>query len=167
MGYRHRMRAALAAASLALVALPLGACADEGGGAVEVAPGQTTPPGQPAQPTTDPEDLAQGSSGGSDEPETVVDPNGDAKAPDDSHTVAIGATFQMPRIVGMDLQAAQDLLQGRNSYKMDQNDATGRGRKLLKDTDWKVCRQSPGAGRYVPIDTNVRVWAVKAGETCP
>lgn len=153
----------------ALLALALAGCGGNGSGAVEATPGQTTGPGVPAQPTSNPAGNGSGDSGsdGVSEPETVIDPNGDEQAPDDDHTVAIGDTFQVPDLENMDVQAAQDLLQGRNSYELTQKDATGKGRKVLKDTDWKVCSQIPAAGKYVPVDSTVKILAVKAGETCP
>ena len=44
----------------------------------------------------------------------------------------------MPRVVGMVLQDAQDLLQSRGSYLMDQIDAKGWGRWQILDSGWKV-----------------------------
>src|SRR5690242_14170516 len=102
------------------VALALAGCGGNGDGAVRATPGQTTGPGVPAQPTK--AATGTGSEAGPDDPEAVIDPNGDAADPDDNHTVAIGDTFQVPDMAGMDVQAAQDLLQGRNSFKLQQKD---------------------------------------------
>jgi hypothetical protein len=154
-----------------LVVLTLAGCGRNGDGAVEATPGQTTGAGVPAQPTQNPvagvgtdnnDDVGDG-----DEPDTVIATNGDTKAPDHGPSVAIDATFRMPDVRGKDLQAAQDVLQGLNSYELEQKDATGRGRNPVRDTTWRVCGQSPAPGRSVPIQTVVRLSAVKDGETCP
>jgi PASTA domain len=76
-------------------------------------------------------------------------------------------TFVMPKVVGMILQDAQDLLQTKGSYLMDQKDATGLDRFQLDDSNWKVCTQKPKAGSKVPIETVVVLSAVKLRETCP
>lgn len=76
-------------------------------------------------------------------------------------------TFTMPRLVGKNLQDAQDLLQSLGSYLMDQQDASGLGRIQVRDSNWKVCRQRPAAGTVVPVDTVVILAAVKLDERCP
>jgi hypothetical protein len=77
------------------------------------------------------------------------------------------AAMKMPNIVGMTVQDAQDLLQSKGSYSMDQQDATGMGRWLLLDDNWKVCSQRPAPGARFTSSTRVRVNAVKLHETCP
>ena len=76
-------------------------------------------------------------------------------------------TFTMPKIVGKNLQVAQDLLQSRGSYVMDQQDALGLDRFQVLDSNWKVCSQKPLAGKRVPVDTVVVAKAVKLNEKCP
>lgn len=73
----------------------------------------------------------------------------------------------MPNVVGMVLQDAQDALQAKGSYLMDQVDATGQGRFQLLDSNWKVCDQAPAAGEALAATTLVRLSAVKLDETCP
>jgi beta-lactam-binding protein with PASTA domain len=80
---------------------------------------------------------------------------------------AAGDKFRMPNVVGMVLQDAQDLLQSRGSYILDQKDAKGWGRWQLLDSGWKVCSQRPRPGVVVPADTMVRLWSVKLSERCP
>lgn len=84
-----------------------------------------------------------------------------------SEPAAAAETFKMPKVVGMVLQDAQDLLQTKGSYLMDQQDATGLERIQVLDSNWQVCSQSPKAGRIVPIDTVVVLKSVKLTETCP
>jgi beta-lactam-binding protein with PASTA domain len=73
----------------------------------------------------------------------------------------------MPNVKGMNLQEAQDELQGRGSYLMDQEDAGKHHRIQVLDRNWKVCTQIPRAGRKVPLSTIVRLAAVKLDERCP
>lgn len=76
-------------------------------------------------------------------------------------------TFKMPRVVGMNLQLAQDLLQSLGSYIMDQTDAAGLERWQIIDSNWKVCSQSPSAGKIVPQSITVILASVKLAESCP
>jgi hypothetical protein len=76
-------------------------------------------------------------------------------------------TFVMPKVTGMNLQLAQDLLQSKGSYLMDQEDASGLGRFQIIDSAWKVCSQSPSAGKKVPTSTMVVLKSVKLTESCP
>lgn len=81
--------------------------------------------------------------------------------------IAAADTFRMPRVVGMVLQDAQDLLQSRGSYLMDQIDAKGWGRWQILDSGWKVCAQRPLPGARVSTSATVRLWSVKLSESCP
>jgi hypothetical protein len=74
--------------------------------------------------------------------------------------------FRVPRLVGRNLQLAQDILQARGSYLLDQQDASGLGRLQLLDSNWVVCKQRPAPGVRVPVDRMVRLSAVKYGESC-
>jgi len=75
--------------------------------------------------------------------------------------------FRMPKLVGMVLQDAQDLLQSRGSYLLDQEDARGLGRWQLLDSGWRVCAQKPRPGTQVSADTLVTLWSVKLSGRCP
>lgn len=165
---RSRWAGALGSALLVAALTGLAGCGQAGGGAVVATPGQTTGAGVPAQPTKNPTGSGSGGSGsngtGGNGPEAIIDPN---ETPGDERTVAMKDHFLVPDVRGLDLQDAQDLFQGRNSYEMQQVDATGRGRRLIVDGDWKVCRQTPKPGLDVAIDTKVRLYAVKNGERCP
>jgi len=76
-------------------------------------------------------------------------------------------TFKMPKLVGQNLQDAQDRLQSRGSYVLQQDDATGLERFQVLDSNWKVCSQKPKAGKRVPVDRLVVLGAVKLDESCP
>ena len=75
-------------------------------------------------------------------------------------------TFVMPQLVGVNLQLAQDTLQSKGSYLLDQEDHKGLGRFQILDSNWKVCAQSPRAGKKVPISTIVVLSSVKLTERC-
>jgi hypothetical protein len=66
----------------------------------------------------------------------------------------------------MNLQVAQDKLQGIGLFVLDQEDATGQGRLQINDDNWTVCRQQPPAGDTVNPTDQITVWSVKDGELC-
>jgi hypothetical protein len=76
------------------------------------------------------------------------------------------AKFTMPRVVGMNLQLAQDLLQSKGSYILDQVDHKGLLRFQVLDSNWKVCKQTPAAGKIVLASTVVTLSSVKLTERC-
>lgn len=75
--------------------------------------------------------------------------------------------FTMPNVKGMNLQLAQDLLQAKGSYFVDQEDALGLSRFQLVDSNWKVCRQSPKSGAKTATSAIVTLTSVKLTERCP
>lgn len=87
--------------------------------------------------------------------------------PEEPAESAVAETFVMPKVTGLVLQDAQDLLQTLGSYLMDQQDASGLARLQIDDSNWKVCAQAPKAGSKVPIETIVVLKAVKLRESCP
>ena len=74
--------------------------------------------------------------------------------------------FTMPRVVGMNLQLAQDLLQSLGSYGLLQDDFKGLNRFQVLDSNWKVCKQSPSPGKKVSTSTIVTLSSVKLTERC-
>ena len=114
---------------------------------VTVSPSSTpAPPPAPAKPAPSTPDAAVAAS-----PEAVPAPE----------------LFVMPKLVGVNLQLAQDTLQSVGSYVLDQEDASGLGRIQVNDSNWKVCSQRPKAGASVPIETVVLLTSVKLAEECP
>jgi hypothetical protein len=132
-----------------------------GGQPAAVAPGTVTvtaqPPAQPAVTVTAAPPVAAA-------PTPIPTPKPKAKAP---KVAPAKVTFTMPGLVGMVLQDAQDLLQTKGSYLMDQQDASGLERLQVLDANWKVCSQSPKKGAHVPTDTTVVLRSVKLIESCP
>ncbi len=77
--------------------------------------------------------------------------------------------FVMPDATGMDLQAAQDVLQdvsGDMFYFSSSEDASGEGRMQLVDSNWIVCSQNIEPGATVTEDLNVIFYVVKDDESC-
>lgn len=74
--------------------------------------------------------------------------------------------FTMPKVVGMNLQLAQDLLQSFGSYGLLQDDFKGLNRFQVLDTNWKVCKQSPSPGKKVSTSIIVTLSSVKLIERC-
>lgn len=61
----------------------------------------------------------------------------------------------VPNEVGKNHQAAQDDLQAHGLYHLAEEDATGRGRMLIIDRNWKVVSQSPAPGSKVSEDATI------------
>jgi len=76
-------------------------------------------------------------------------------------------TKTIPNLVGKGLQSAQDEAQAAGFYNLASHDALGRDRHQILDRDWKVCSQTPAAGKTAPVDTKVDFGAVKVDESCP
>jgi len=74
--------------------------------------------------------------------------------------------FTMPKVVGMNLQLAQDLLQSLGSYGILQDDFKGLNRFQVLDSNWKVCKQSPSPGKKVSTSIIVTLSSVKLTERC-
>jgi hypothetical protein len=89
------------------------------------------------------------------------------ESPSPSPTREKAERFKMPDLVGENLQDAQDELQSRGSFLMDQVDATGEDRWQLLDSNWYVCSQKPAAGKRVSLTAIVKLYVVKLEETCP
>lgn len=64
----------------------------------------------------------------------------------------------------MNLQMGQDTMQATDFYLLNDKDATGQNHFQVYDRNWVITRQSPGAGKSVPIDTLVTLYAKEIGE---
>lgn len=71
---------------------------------------------------------------------------------------------QVPKVVGMNHQEAQDLLQAAGFYMLAERDATGQDRMLVWDRNWVVVRQSPEAGTRIALDATITLYSKKIGE---
>jgi hypothetical protein len=70
----------------------------------------------------------------------------------------------VPKVVCMDLQAAQDRLQEAGFTSLRSRDGSGQGRMQIIDRNWVVTAQSPAAGHRSPATTPVVLTSVKYGE---
>jgi DNA-binding CsgD family transcriptional regulator len=67
--------------------------------------------------------------------------------------------IRVPNVIGKNHQLAQDTMQAAGLILLTERDATGRGRRLIFDRDWRTVRQSPAAGSCVSADTIVVLFA--------
>jgi PASTA domain-containing protein len=67
----------------------------------------------------------------------------------------------VPNEVGKNHQAAQDDLQAHGLYNLSEEDATGQGRMLILDRNWKVVSQSPSPGSKVSEDATITLRSKK------
>jgi hypothetical protein len=161
---------ASAVLAMALVLL-LGACsgADQTG-AISVTAGPTGPGevygGTVRDAGGKPPRSAPTLSGGYPSPATLRD-KARQKLQDEADALRQKAYFTMPKLVGVNLQTAQDTLQSFGSYLLGQIDATGAHRSQLVDKDWKVCSQTPKPGTKIAIIALVTLRSVKLSEKCP
>lgn len=99
-------------------------------------------------------------------PTPTATPTATVAAASPSATAA-PVTFKMPKLVGVNLQLAQDVLQKQGSYVMDQQDALGLDRIQVNDSNWTVCAQDPKPGTVVDASAMITLSSVKLTEDCP
>lgn len=78
-------------------------------------------------------------------------------------------SWQMPDLVGVNLQDAQDRIQaltGNVIFVTRSHDASGAGRQQVLDRNWKVCTQNIKAGQKISKDSQIDFGAVKLTERC-
>jgi hypothetical protein len=73
---------------------------------------------------------------------------------------------EVPDLVGKGLQSAQNTAQAAGFFNLTSHDSLPRGRNQIQDRDWKVCFQTPKAGRH-STKTRIDLGTVKLGENCP
>jgi hypothetical protein len=72
----------------------------------------------------------------------------------------------LPNLVGKGLQSAQDAAQDAGFFNLMSHDSLGRGRTQIQDRNWRVCFQTPKAGKH-STETRVDLGAVQLEERCP
>jgi hypothetical protein len=77
-----------------------------------------------------------------------------------------GPRRDLPNLVGLGLQVAQNRAQDAGFPALRSHDALARHRVQVFDRDWKVCSQSPAPGRRA-VSTRVDFGVVKLAERCP
>jgi poly(3-hydroxybutyrate) depolymerase len=86
--------------------------------------------------------------------------------------VAVAAeSWQMPDLIGMDLQGAQDMVQsatGGEVWFSSSTDLTGQGRAQFSDRNWQVCTSTPPPGATITASTDIDFGVVRVEvEDCP
>lgn len=77
---------------------------------------------------------------------------------------AVAGSIEVPDVVGIDHQLAQDTMQAAGLYNLAEEDATGQGRMLLFDRNWTVVSQDPPAGAMVNEDQTITLRSKKDNE---
>lgn len=150
-----RIPAALGGLLLALAIAALCGCGSSGDtGAtrtvvtvIKQAPASTT--GTPSSGDAD----AKDDSAANEDADDLVD--------DDGGGEASGGKITVPNEVGKNHQAAQDDMQAHGLYNLSEKDATGQGRMLILDRNWKVVSQSPAPGTKVADDATITLRSKK------
>ena len=154
----RNVRRTTAVGALSLITFVMSACGNDSSGASSPAAPVVTVTAAPSQP---PITVTASPTPTPTAPPTVVAPIASA-AP----TVA-PAIIVMPKLVGQNLQLAQDILQKQGSFVMDQTDALGLDRIQVNDSNWTVCAQDPKAGTEIEASAVVTLASVKLTEKCP
>ena len=92
-------------------------------------------------------------------------------SPTDAPSSASPATaeYEMPKVVGLDLQDAQDKIQMAvgSFFVSTSHDVSGQGRIQVLDAGWKVCDQNIKAGKVFDDDAKIDLGVVRVSEDCP
>lgn len=80
------------------------------------------------------------------------EPSAPPEPTQDQQQVAEGT---IPDVIGMDHQLAQDTMQAAGFYNLSEEDASGEGRLLLVDRNWRVVEQEPAAGAQASQDATI------------
>lgn len=96
--------------------------------------------------------------------EQPAPPTSVAPAPAPVQVAPLPKTCTVPNVIGMVHQYAQDTMQASGLFMLREEDATGQGRLLLYDRNWKTTAQSVAAGAVVDCSTEIVLSAKKIGE---
>ena len=70
-------------------------------------------------------------------------------------------TCTVPNVVGLVHQTAQDTMQKAGLFFLTEEDASGQGRLLINDRNWKTTKQSVAAGAVIDCNTKILLSAEK------
>jgi hypothetical protein len=88
----------------------------------------------------------------------------DEACPAEDAAAPTGSATEMPQLTGKSVKVARESLDPSTS--IDVKDASGAGRAILIESNWKVCSQRPTAGTKL-TGQPVSLTAVKFDESCP
>lgn len=101
-------------------------------------------------------------------PATPAEEEPSAPAAEETPAAAVEPATEngdLPDMVGMSHQAAQDAAQAAGFFNLREEDASGADRMLLWDRNWKVCRQEPAPGSNA-LEKTITLYSVKTDESC-
>lgn len=84
-----------------------------------------------------------------------------AQAPPTTAAASEVKTCTVPNVVGMVHQTAQDTMQKAGLFFLTEEDASGQGRLLVNDRNWKTTAQNVAPGTVVDCDTKILLTAQK------
>ena len=156
----HKRPAVWAVAAALLVGVGIGNTGGESGQASASAAASTsaTPSSAAVAPTTTPAPVTV--------TVTQTPPPVTSSAP--APVTAPVVDFAMPDLVGLDLQTAQNAIQGNGVFLSRSHDLLGMRNQVL-DSNWVVCTQSIPVGQQVTGDAEglIDLGVVKREESCP
>jgi hypothetical protein len=99
---------------------------------------------------------------------TVTETPAPVPSPAPATATAPVVDFAMPDLVGLDLQTAQNLIQGNGVFLSRSHDLLGMRNQVL-DSNWVVCTQNIPVGQQVTGDAEglIDLGVVKREESCP
>ena len=102
-------------------------------------------------------------------PTTTEPPAATAPRATKSQTSKTAAGYEMPDVVGISLQEAQNKIQSAAGgfFYSKSHDVSGQGRIQVLDAGWQVCDQSLKAGKTFTDDTDIDLGVVRVSEDCP
>lgn len=121
-------------------------------------PPETVATAAPQADPTQPQDVATSSSAVS--PATEVQA-AETTPPAPATSAPPPEKKELPNVVGMGLQDAQDAMQAAGFWFLRDKDDTGQDRFQIFDRNWVVTRQSPEAGKKVSAASFVTLYAKK------
>ncbi|WP_245744210.1 PASTA domain-containing protein [Lentzea fradiae] len=83
------------------------------------------------------------------------------QAPPTTSAAPTAKTCTVPNVVGMIHQTAQDTMQAAGLYFLTEEDASGQGRLLINDRNWKTTKQNVEPGTVVDCNTKILLSAEK------
>jgi hypothetical protein len=99
---------------------------------------------------------------------TVTETPAPVPSPAPATATAPVVDFAMPDLVGLDLQTAQNVIQGNGVFLSRSHDLLGMRTQVL-DSNWVVCTQNIPVGQQVTGDAEglIDLGVVKREEPCP
>ncbi len=115
----------------------------------------------------DSSDTGQGASNTTEAPRTTTTAKQTTTTAEPATTTTAAPPIdgvEVPNVMGLDHQLAQDTMQFAGLRNLSEEDASGEGRRLLWDRNWIVVGQTPEPGLIVDKDTEITLYSLKDDE---